>query len=244
MSRAKSKLKYQSVAPNPQPFPIAFFDPLSGVSGDMALGALIDAGVPDRIFTDLLLVLPIDNVRIETSTTEQYGLRGTQVRVTDTDPHPPHRHLSDIRGILRDSNLAAVVQERALAVFTTLAEAEARVHGTRVEEVHFHEVGAVDAIVDVVGTVVGLDWLGVQECYCGPLPLPFGGGLGRSAHGPLPLPGPATVQILAAAQAPTRPHDTDRELVTPTGAALVATLCRWGQPPLRLARVGVGYGTR
>src|SRR3954454_14912612 len=87
----------QSVAPNPTPFPIAFFDPLSGVSGDMALGALIDAGVPDRIFTDLLLALPIDNVRIETSTTEQYGLRGTQVRVTDPAPHPPHRHLSDIR---------------------------------------------------------------------------------------------------------------------------------------------------
>src|SRR5689334_1114103 len=107
----------QPVAANPTPFPIAFFDPLSGVSGDMALGALIDAGVPGQIFTDLLLALPIDNVRIETSTTEQYGLRGTQVRVTDTDPHPPHRHLVDIRGILRDSNLPAALQDRALAVF-------------------------------------------------------------------------------------------------------------------------------
>ena len=127
------------------------------------------------------------------------------------------------------------MQEQALAVFTTLAEAEAHVHGTTVEEVHFHEVGAVDAIVDVVGTVAGLAWLGVQECYCGPLPLPFGGGLGRSAHGPLPLPGPATLQILAAVGAPTRPRDTDRELVTPTGAALVATLCRFTQPPVPLA---------
>src|SRR6476469_4994608 len=112
MSEIPENAATQSTASDPQPFPIAFFDPLSGVSGDMALGALIDAGVPGRIFTDLLLALPIDNVRIETATTEQYGLRGTQVRVTDTDPHPPHRHLSDIRGILRDSNLPAAIQER------------------------------------------------------------------------------------------------------------------------------------
>jgi uncharacterized protein (TIGR00299 family) protein len=228
----------------PHSSPIAFFDPLSGISGDMALGALLDVGVPARVFSDMLLALPIDNVSIAIEQVEQYGLRGTQVRVTDNDPHPPHRHLSDIHAILRDSDLAPAVREQALAVFTTLAEAEAHVHGTTVERVHFHEVGAVDAIVDVVGTVLGLDRLGVRECYCGPLPLPFGGGLGRSAHGPLPLPGPATLQILAAAQAPTRPRDTDRELVTPTGAALVATLCRFTQPPMHITGVGVGYGAR
>src|SRR6476620_9460951 len=106
---------------------IVFFDPISGISGDMTLGALLDAGVPMSVLTDVLLKLPIDNVRIESSPTEQYGLRGTQVQVYDTDPHPPTRHLSDIQAILRDSGLAPAVQERALAVFTTLAEAEARV---------------------------------------------------------------------------------------------------------------------
>ncbi len=223
---------------------LAFFDPLSGISGDMALGALLDAGLPLDVLEGELAKLPVTGYRLEVQQTEQYGLRGTHLDVHLAEAAQPHRHLADIQAILLDSDLAPAVRDRALAVFTTLAEAEAHVHGTTVEAVHFHEVGAVDAIVDVVGTIAGLAWLGVQECYCGPLPLPFGGGLGRSAHGPLPLPGPATLQILAAVQAPTRPRDTDRELVTPTGAALVATLCRFTQPAFRLRRVGVGYGTR
>ncbi len=229
---------------DPPPCPLAFFDPLSGISGDMALGALIDAGLPLAVLEAELAKLPVMGYRLEVQQTEQYGLRGTHLDVHLVETEQPHRHLADIRAILNDSDLVPAVRERALAVFTTLAEAEAHVHGTTVEAVHFHEVGAVDAIVDVVGTIAGLAWFGVQECYCGPLPLPFGGGLGRSAHGPLPLPGPATLQILAAVQAPTRPRDTDRELVTPTGAALVATLCRFTQPAFRLRRVGVGYGNR
>jgi uncharacterized protein (TIGR00299 family) protein len=223
---------------------LAFFDPLSGISGNMALGALVDAGLPVEVLEAELAKLPVGGYRLEVQPTEQYGLRGTLLDVHLEQAEQPHRHLADIRAILNDSDLASPVREQALAVFTTLAEAEAHVHGTTVEAVHFHEVGAVDAIVDVVGTVAGLAWLGVRECYCGPLPLPFGGGLGRSAHGPLPLPGPATLHILAAVGAPTRPRDTVRELVTPTGAALAATLCRFSQPAFRLQRVGVGYGTR
>jgi uncharacterized protein (TIGR00299 family) protein len=223
---------------------LAFFDPLSGISGDMVLGALLDAGLPRAVLEAELAKLPVGGYRLDVQPTEQYGLRGTHVEVQVEEREPPHRHLADIRAILRDSALAPAVREQALAVFTTLAEAEAHVHGTTVEAVHFHEVGAVDALVDVVGTVAGLAALGVQACYCGPLPLPFGGGLGRSAHGPLPLPAPATLHILAAAGAPTRPRDTDRELVTPTGAALAATLCRFTQPAFRPRRIGVGYGTR
>ena len=236
-------LNEHSAVRSPQPW-LAFFDPLSGISGDMALGALLDAGLPLAVLEAELAKLPVGGYRLDVQETEQYGLRGTHVEVQLEETEQPHRHLADIRAILHDSDLAPAVREQALAVFTTLAEAEAHVHGTTVEAVHFHEVGAVDAIVDVVGTVAGLAWLGVRECYCGPLPLPFGGGLGRSAHGPLPLPGPATLHILAAVAAPTRPHDTDRELVTPTGAALAATLCRFTQPAFRLRRVGVGYGTR
>ena len=114
----------------------------------------------------------------------------------------------------------------------------------RPTQVHFHEVGALDLIVDIVGVVAGLALLGVDECFCGPLPLPLRGGMGRSAHGPIPLPGPATLAILSAVQAPFISRDTDRELVTPTGAALVAELCRFEQPPLRLQRVGMGFGQR
>jgi uncharacterized protein (TIGR00299 family) protein len=225
--------------------PIVFFDPLSGISGDMALGALLDAGLPLAVLEAELAKLPVGGYRLDVQETEQYGLRGTHIEVRlEKSEQPPHRHLTDIQAILRDSDLAPAVREQALAVFTTLAEAEAQVHGTTVEAVHFHEVGAVDALVDVVGTVAGLAALGVRACYCGPLPLPFGGGLGRSAHGPLPLPAPATLHILAAVGAPTRPRDTDRELVTPTGAALAATLCRFTQPAFRPRRIGVGYGTR
>jgi pyridinium-3,5-bisthiocarboxylic acid mononucleotide nickel chelatase len=222
----------------------AFFDPVSGVSGDMALGALLDAGLPLADLEAELAKLGLSGYRLELSRAEQHGVTGARLHVAlDTAPQP-HRRLSDIAAILDSSALAAPVRARTLAVFRRLADAEAAVHGTTPEDVHFHEVGALDSIVDVVGVVAGLALLGVDACYCGPLPLPLGGGLGRSAHGPIPLPGPATLRILAAVGAPFTHRDTDRELVTPTGAALMAELCRFEQPPLRLRAVGAGFGER
>ncbi|HEX6608117.1 MAG TPA: nickel pincer cofactor biosynthesis protein LarC [Chloroflexia bacterium] len=223
---------------------LAFFDPVSGVSGDMALGALLDAGLPLAALEAELARLHVPGFRLDASRAEQHGLTGTRVRVLLDDTPQPERHLRDIAAILDGSTLAPAVRERALAVFQRLAVAEARVHGTTPDQVHFHEVGALDSIVDIVGVVAGLALLGVDECYCGPLPLPLRGGIGRSAHGPIPLPGPATLEILSAVNAPFISRDTDRELVTPTGAALVAELCRFEQPPLRLQRVGVGFGQR
>src|SRR4051794_34085279 len=129
-----------SSIPSP-PFPLAFFDPISGVSGDMALGALIDAGVPVTFLQAELAKLPVGGYQLEAAPAEQYGLCGTQAHVQLAEQEQPHRHLGDIRVILRDSDVSAPVQERALAVFTRLAEAEAHVHGTSVEAVHFHEVG-------------------------------------------------------------------------------------------------------
>ena len=221
-----------------------FFDPVSGVSGDMALGALLDAGLPlDALEADLA-GLAVGGYRLERQRVAQHGISGTRLIVHLEGGTQPLRHLSDIAAILAASRLAPAVQTRALAVFQRLAVAEAAVHGTTVEAVHFHEVGAVDALVDVVGVVAGLDRLGVTACYCGPLPLPLGGGLGRSAHGLIPLPAPATLNILAAVGAPFISRDTDRELVTPTGAALMAELCAFRQPPLRLRAVGLGFGQR
>jgi uncharacterized protein (TIGR00299 family) protein len=222
----------------------AFFDPVSGISGDMALGALLDAGLPLAALEAELARLNVPGYRLEAGRAEQHGLTGTRLRVVLDDTIQPERHLSDIAAILDAGTLAPAVRERALAVFRRLAEAEAHVHGTTPDQVHFHEVGALDSIVDIVGVVAGLALLGVDQCFCGPLPLPLRGGIGRSAHGPIPLPGPATLAILSAVQAPFISRDTDRELVTPTGAALVAELCRFEQPPLRLQRVGVGFGRR
>jgi uncharacterized protein (TIGR00299 family) protein len=222
----------------------AFFDPVSGISGDMALGALLDAGLPLAALEAELARLGVPGYRLEAGRAEQHGLTGTRVRVLLDDAPHPERHLRDIAAILDAGMLAPAVRERALAVFRRLAVGEARVHGTTPDQVHFHEVGALDSIVDVVGVVAGLALLGVDAWFCGPLPLPLRGGIGRRAHGPIPLPGPATLEILSAVHAPFISRDTDRELVTPTGAALVAELCRFEQPPLRLQRVGVGFGQR
>ncbi len=222
----------------------AFFDPISGISGDMMLGALLDAGLPLAALEAELAGLAVPGYRLEMRRAEQHGITGTRLAVILDDAPQPHRHLRDIAAILEAGRLAPAVRVQALAVFRRLAEAEGAIHGTTPDDVHFHEVGAVDAIVDVVGVVAGLAWLGVTECYCGPLPLPLRGGLGRSAHGLIPLPAPATLKILAAVGAPFISRDTDRELVTPTGAALVAELCRFAQPPLRLRAVGLGFGER
>src|SRR5262245_33414293 len=191
-----------------------YFDCFSGISGDMALGALLDAGLPLEALRAELAKLNLPGWSIDAERGVRRYLAGTRARV-----HAPeqatHRHLSDVRAIIAGSALAPAVQERSLRIFTLLAEAEGQVHGIPAEQVHFHEVGALDAIVDIVGVVAGLTLLGVAEVYASPLPL--GAGWVRAAHGQLPLPAPAVLALLAAAAAPTLPDDTPAELVTPTG---------------------------
>ncbi len=150
------------------PTPFALLDPIAGVSGDMLLGALIDAGVPPAVLASGPAMLPISGYRLEALATWQYGLRGTACRAHLAGPPQPHRRLVDIVAILRDSALPTAIQDQAVAVFQTPVVAEAQVHGTTVSTVQFHEVWAVDALVDVVGTVLCLAWLGVTACYLGP----------------------------------------------------------------------------
>jgi uncharacterized protein (TIGR00299 family) protein len=220
---------------------IIYFDCFSGISGDMALGALLDAGLAlDALRAELdKLRLPGWSIGAERGV-RRY-IAGTRALVHAPE-QPAHRHLADVRAIIEASALDQGVRERSLAVFARLAAAEGQVHGIAPEQVHFHEVGALDAIVDIVGVVAGLHLLDITEVYASALPL--GTGWTRAAHGPLPLPAPAVLALLAEAGAPTVPDETQFELVTPTGAALLAGLAQFRRPPMRIARVGYGLGKR
>jgi uncharacterized protein (TIGR00299 family) protein len=226
---------------------IAYFDCFSGASGDMIVGALLDAGLDLQALRDVLATLPLDGYSVRAESVRKGALGGTQfsVEVAPSREQPP-RHLSDILALLEESGLPATVKSRAATIFRRLGEAEARVHRQEIEEVHFHEVGAVDSIVDVVGAVAGLELLGVDAVYASALPVPAGGGR-VVAHGWIPLPGPATLELLAAAGAPVIPagagHDEQAtELVTPTGAAILTALASFARPAMTLRRVGYGAG--
>jgi len=223
---------------------VLYFDCFSGASGDMLLGAIVDCGVPVEQIAAELAGLPVSGYRLQAAKVDRAGIAATKVEVMLEDAPQPHRHLADVLAIIAGSPLPAADKERGAAVFRVLAEAEAQVHGTAVDEVEFHEVGAVDAIVDVLGTVVGLRLLGVERCFASALPA--GSGTARGAHGEIPVPGPATLALLAKAGAPiAAPRPDERaELVTPTGAALLTTLARFERPAMRLERVGYGAGGR
>ncbi|MCL2817353.1 MAG: DUF111 family protein, partial [Clostridiales bacterium] len=198
---------------------IAYFDCPAGISGDMSLAALIDAGAEIDKIKNLLSLLPISGWRLGAQEVQKQGLRALKVSVAFTREHA-HRGLNEIRKILTVACLPAKVEENALAVFGRLAEAEARVHGCGAEEVHFHETGAVDAIIDIVGVCAALHLLGVEKVFCAPPPL--GRGFVQCAHGLLPLPAPAVVELLRGY--PSVGLDIEGETVTPTGAALVTAL--------------------
>lgn len=209
----------------------------------MTLGALVDAGADPEALRAEVAKLGLSGYELRFDKVERQGISGTQATVDlDKGTAQPHRHLSHILEIIGSSPLTTSVKEKAGRVFRTLAEAEAKVHGTTVDHVHFHEVGAVDAIVDVVGAVVGLDLLGIKDVYASALPT--GRGTIKSAHGILPVPAPATAEILARVGAPLRAVDVEAELVTPTGAAILATLATFRQPDLRLKAMGYGFGTK
>lgn len=221
----------------------AHFDCVSGVSGDMTLAALVSAGWPVAELAALPARLALAGVRVEVSDVRRGPFAAKHVDVVlPADTKQPHRHLHHIVAILDAAELPGAVRARAKAVFTRLAEAEAEVHGSTVQKVHFHEVGAVDAIVDIVGALLGLDSLGVGSVSASALPL--GGGFVDSQHGRIPVPAPATALLLRGA--PVYGGPVEAELVTPTGAALLAVLAtEWGDPPaFRLEAVGTGAGTR
>lgn len=221
---------------------VAYFDCFSGASGDMILGALLDCGLPlEALAADLALLAP-GLVRLRAEKTLRGGIRALRVTVETLDElHPPHRSLETIRAMILGSRLPGRVKERATAVFTRLGEAEAAIHDVPVEEVHFHEVGALDAIADIVGAAAGLERLGVGAVFFSTLRL--GGGTVKSQHGTLPAPAPATAVLVAGLQCELGP--VQRELLTPTGAAILTTLGRQQSPgPLRIERIGYGAGGR
>lgn len=221
---------------------IAYFDPFAGASGDMILGALLDAGLPLEVLTAALRSLPLPDWQIGVEPVYRGALGATLARVTSHEADPPHRSLAEVLEIIDAALLPGNAAEQARAIFTRLAECEARVHRTGIENVHFHEVGAADAILDICGAATALALLGIEASYCGPLPL--GAGTVATAHGPLPLPAPATLELLARAGAPTVPHDGHTELLTPTGAAILTTIARFERPPMRLGAIGYGAGSR
>jgi hypothetical protein len=218
---------------------LAYFDCFSGISGDMTLGALVDAGCAVEHLRAELRGLQVPGWELTAEKVWKNGMAATSVRVV-TEDQSKHRSLSTILEILEKSPLASVVRERAAAIFQKLGEAEARVHDVPLEKIHFHEVGAVDAIVDIVGACIGFQALGIEKFACSPLNV--GGGTAKMAHGVLPVPAPATANLLHGR--PTYSNGVQRELVTPTGAAIVATLCdAFGpQPGMIVSAIGYGAG--
>jgi len=218
----------------------AYFDCFSGISGDMTLGALLDAGLPLDHLRHGLESLDVPGWQLSAEKVWKNGMAATYVKVPIQDTKT-HRSLSAILELIEKSRLAPNVQQRASAIFHKLGEAEAAVHDVLLEKIHFHEVGAIDAIVDIVGACIGFSALGIESFACSPLNV--GGGTAKMAHGVLPVPAPATARLLLGK--PTYSSGIQKELVTPTGAAIVATLCTsFGpQPPMTVTSIGYGAGT-
>ena len=219
----------------------AWLDVSAGVAGDMLLGALVDAGAPlDVLQATVDRVMP-DTVHLVATEVRRGGMRATKVDVVVRRDDLPHRTWADIRGMLAEADIADAVRARALAVFRRLAAAEARAHGTPVEEVHFHEVGAWDSIADVVGVCAAVEALGIVRLSAGPVAL--GSGSVRTAHGTIPVPVPAVLEL---AEGWTVGSGGAGELATPTGMALVTTLAEGCEdlPSMTVQSVGVGAGTR
>ena len=222
-------------------------DAPTGLAGDMLLAGLLDLGIPISAIEEPLNSLGLAGCyRIDVAEARSGGLRGKRVSVMGLEDQPPHRHWADIRQQIVEASLPTSLKDRVLAVFTALAEAESTVHGSSMESVHFHEVGAVDALVDVVGVCAALDQLNPARIFCSPLPA--GRGTVRTAHGLLPVPVPAVLELARRHQVPLQqsPHAPAGELVTPTGLALMAVWADRFVPPARFtpALVGVGLGHR
>jgi uncharacterized protein (TIGR00299 family) protein len=218
-----------------------YFDCFAGASGDMILGALVAAGVSTQELQDQLSLLGVSGYAIDFETVNRSGISATYARVQTAHEHA-HRHLSDILKIIYDSHLSDQVKDRAAKIFSRLAEAEARVHNEPIEKIHFHEVGALDAIIDVVGAAICFDLLGIEHFASSALHV--GSGMVDMDHGRFPVPPPAVTELLKGA--PFYSTEVKGELLTPTGAAIIMTVCsEFGAlPHLKLEQIGYGAGTR
>ena len=249
---------------------IAYFDCFSGISGDMVLGALVDAGLDFDLLCKELQKLPVDNYRIERRLSKKHEIVGTKIDVIietpdgqdvvetpgDDEPHHDHshdhgtehhvhgptRHLRDLLKIIDESDLDPAIRQRASTVFDHLAAAEGSMHGVEKDDVHLHEVSGMDAVIDIVGACIGLHLMGIEEVYFSALPL--GSGFIRCAHGRLPVPAPGALELLRGI--PVYQTATRGELVTPTGAAIVKTITTGfgSMPRMILDRIGYGAGTK
>ncbi len=215
-----------------------YLDCFSGISGDMFLGLLIDLGLESSQLEDELEKLQLPGWQLQVDREQRHGVEGCRVQVS-CEEQDHHRHWSDIDRLLAKSSLNPKIRERARRIFLRLGEAEAKVHGIPLEQVHFHEVGAIDAIIDLCGAAIGLELLGIERIVCSPLPLSRG--LSRCAHGPLPLPAPAVLELLQSA--PINDSGTSKELVTPSGAAIAREADFFGAiPPMQIKTIGYGVG--
>lgn len=221
---------------------LAYFDCFSGISGDMTLGALVDAGVGIDVLRSELEKLNLPGYELTALKVLRSGVSATKVHVCLEEKEQPARHLSDIRTIIEASALSSSIKQKSILIFERLAEAEAKVHGTTPDKVHFHEVGAVDAIVDIVGSIIGLELLGVTTIACSPINL--GSGSIKTAHGLLPVPAPATAELLKGI--PSYGSSVPFELTTPTGAVIISTLSSsFGpMPQMSVSQIGHGAGNK
>lgn len=215
----------------------------TGISGDMFLGALIHIGVDINDIKEELQKLALNNYSIDAQLVKKNSIQGVKFDVSYSD-NQPHRHLKNIEDLINTSSLKQKVKDLSLTIFRRLALAEASIHGTSPEKVHFHEVGAVDSIIDIVGAVIALDILGIDAIYSSPIPL--GNGFINCEHGMLPIPAPATLELVKSSFIPVASTELQGELVTPTGAALLATLVRdYGPSPLNyIMNIGYGAGSK
>lgn len=220
---------------------IAYLDCQSGISGDMLLGALIDAGVSPKWFKEELANLRIPNYVIKIKKVQRNGIAATKVDVISKEKHL-HRNLQDIQKIINKSRFSPASKTKILKVFTELAKVEAKIHGKRVQDIHFHEVGAIDSIVDIVGAVIGFEKLGVEKIYASEIPV--GRGFVTCQHGKIPVPVPATLALLK--NIPIRPQNIPTELTTPTAASFLKVFVKdFGlMPSMQIASLGYGAGTK
>ncbi|MEO1801721.1 MAG: nickel pincer cofactor biosynthesis protein LarC [Cyanobacteria bacterium J06629_2] len=229
---------------------IGYLECPTGIAGDMCLGALVDCGLPWQYLVDCLQSLGIEQeYQLSTETVIRNGQSATKVHVELVKPHHEHHHhhsrrLPEIEKLIESAPLPNRAKRWSQEIFQQLAIAEGAVHGISPEQVHFHEVGATDAIVDIVGTCIGLDWLDIEQLYCSPMPT--GGGTVKAAHGILSVPVPAVIKLWETKEVSIYSNGIQQELVTPTGAAIAVTLAQdFGAPPtMKLSKIGLGAGSR
>lgn len=217
---------------------ILYFDIVNGISGDMTLASLLNLGVPKEIFLEELKKINLDDeYNIEINSKNESGIVGTNVNVVVKETNA-HRHLVDIFDIIDKSSLNESIKERAKNIFMTVGEAEAKVHGTTIDKIHFHEVGGIDSIVDIVGCSILIDLLNIDKVYSSSVPV--GSGFVKCDHGIMPVPAPATIEILKGV--PVKINSVEGECTTPTGAAIIKTLCKEFKETLEFEVNKVGYG--